>query len=382
MRARRRRATAAATRPPGAAAPLPRVDFWAIWNEPNYGPDLAPQAIDALDGRGLPAALPRAARRRLDARCSATGHGRDTILIGELAPRGHHAPATARATSTAWSRCASCARCTASTRRCSRCAAPRPRSAAARRRRRRRRVPRRSNPALFEASGFADPPVPAGSRRRTSSRPDEPDYADLAALPQARARRSTRLPAAYGSSTRFPIYSTEFGYQTNPAGDVPGTVSPTTAPLYLTGPSTSPGATRGSAPTTSTCSPTRPARRLRHRARVRRRAGRRPPMPPTGCRCFLRVASGSAGTPLEVWGGVRPAGVAGAPDPHATARSSCSSSRRARSFQDHPRITLKDPYGYFDLRRRGSERSRLAASRWQYPGGDDLQPAAFRITIR
>ena len=32
--------------PPGATAPLPRVNFWAVWNEPNFGEDLGPQAID------------------------------------------------------------------------------------------------------------------------------------------------------------------------------------------------------------------------------------------------------------------------------------------------------------------------------------------------
>ena len=44
--------TAVATRyggryiPPGATSALPRVHFWSIWNEPNYGQQLAPQAID------------------------------------------------------------------------------------------------------------------------------------------------------------------------------------------------------------------------------------------------------------------------------------------------------------------------------------------------
>src|SRR5579884_1212539 len=31
--------------PAGQTAPLPRVSFWAIWNEPNFGEDLGPQAI-------------------------------------------------------------------------------------------------------------------------------------------------------------------------------------------------------------------------------------------------------------------------------------------------------------------------------------------------
>ena len=43
-------ASASATRQLQADAaqssPLPRVSWWSIWNEPNYGPNLAPQAID------------------------------------------------------------------------------------------------------------------------------------------------------------------------------------------------------------------------------------------------------------------------------------------------------------------------------------------------
>ena len=75
---------------PGDAGDLPRVSFWSIWNEPDYGPSLAPQ--------GVPGDLtvensPRMYRRLLDAAWAAlqaTGHtpATDTILFGELAPRG------------------------------------------------------------------------------------------------------------------------------------------------------------------------------------------------------------------------------------------------------------------------------------------------------
>ena len=80
-------ATAGGTRPPGASRPLPRVSFWSIWNEPNYGPDLAPQATDHT----LVEVSPQLYRGLLNAAWSAlaaTGHGHDTMLIGELAPRG------------------------------------------------------------------------------------------------------------------------------------------------------------------------------------------------------------------------------------------------------------------------------------------------------
>ena len=75
---------------PGDPDDLPRVDFWSVWNEPDYGPSLAPQ--------GVPGHLriensPRLYRDLVDAAWSglqATGHttSTDTILFGELAPRG------------------------------------------------------------------------------------------------------------------------------------------------------------------------------------------------------------------------------------------------------------------------------------------------------
>ncbi|MBV9803145.1 MAG: hypothetical protein JO130_08155, partial [Solirubrobacterales bacterium] len=73
--------------PPGAPSKLPKIDYWSIWNEPNYGQQLAPQAIDNSTVEVSPALY----RRLLDSAWSAlaqTGHGHDTILIGELAPRG------------------------------------------------------------------------------------------------------------------------------------------------------------------------------------------------------------------------------------------------------------------------------------------------------
>ena len=43
---------------------------------------------------------------------------------------------------------------------------------------------------------------------------------------QARARARHASSTVYGSHTRFPIYSTEFGYQTTPPDTEAGTVSP------------------------------------------------------------------------------------------------------------------------------------------------------------
>ncbi len=39
-------ATRARYTPEGPVGSLPRIHFWSLWNEPNFGEDLAPQAID------------------------------------------------------------------------------------------------------------------------------------------------------------------------------------------------------------------------------------------------------------------------------------------------------------------------------------------------
>lgn len=71
---------------------LPRVRYWSIWNEPNQGGWLTPQW--SRDPRGKNAwveSSPILYRNLLDNAWTAllqTGHGADTILIGETAPKG------------------------------------------------------------------------------------------------------------------------------------------------------------------------------------------------------------------------------------------------------------------------------------------------------
>ena len=72
------------------------MHFWSIWNEPDYGPSLAPQ--------GLPGNLtvehsPWMYRDLLDAAWTAlhqTNHAYDTVLFGEVAPRGYPNPENPR----------------------------------------------------------------------------------------------------------------------------------------------------------------------------------------------------------------------------------------------------------------------------------------------
>jgi hypothetical protein len=75
---------------------LPRVSRWSIWNEPNQGGWLQPQATK----RGaLAPALYRQLVRAAILGLRASGHGHDEILFGETAPIGRSSgPATSRPT--------------------------------------------------------------------------------------------------------------------------------------------------------------------------------------------------------------------------------------------------------------------------------------------
>ncbi len=216
--------------PPGATGPLPRVHFWSIWNEPNFGPDLAPQAID----NNRVEVSPWAYRRLADAAWTAlgaTGHGHDTILIGETAPRGTmlaNSPGNfggmvplrfIRALYCVDDALHPLTGTQAELRHC-----PTTTTAS-------KRFPL-AHPVLFQATGFADHPYGQGSIPPNQVTPNEPDYADLAALPKL-VSTLDGIMDAYGSSRRLPIYSTEFGYQTNPPELGAISTDPQTAAYYL-----------------------------------------------------------------------------------------------------------------------------------------------------
>ena len=73
----------------GIRRALPRVSLWSIWNEPNQPGWLSPQ-WESVDGQVVPTSpaifreLYFAGRQGLEL----SGHGRDTILLGETAPLG------------------------------------------------------------------------------------------------------------------------------------------------------------------------------------------------------------------------------------------------------------------------------------------------------
>ena len=198
--------------PAGAPSPLPRVSFWSAWNEPNLGVDLAPQAIEhsSIEYSAL------LYRRLLDVYWTAlqqTGHGHDTILFGELDPGGTAIPGPGNFNGTVPLRFVRALYCVdqslhpfrgnaAAARSCPTTAAGIKRFPA-------------QHPALFHASGVAVHPYSQGALAPNLPTPEEPEYANLAALPKLEGTLDA-IQAVYGSGARLPLYSTEYGYKTNP----------------------------------------------------------------------------------------------------------------------------------------------------------------------
>jgi hypothetical protein len=223
-------------KPAGSSSPLPRVSFWALWNEPNFGKDLAPQAIKGSRILYSPVLY----RSLLDQGWSAlqaTHHGHDTILIGSLAARGASARPTHQApegfpgnfATTKPLQFIRALYCVDSRYRQLRGAAAVatscPATAAAAKRF------RAAHPALFKATGFADHPYPLNlPPTRASSR--DPDYTEFSELPHLESTLD-HVQRSYGSRTRFSIYITEYGYITNPPNRSNHYVSPLTAAYYM-----------------------------------------------------------------------------------------------------------------------------------------------------
>jgi hypothetical protein len=319
----------------------------------------------------------------------ATGHGADTILIGEFAPRGMSARGTPKRPQGLPGQFAQTKPlqflrtlyCVDSTYRPLRGAAARsvgcPTTAGGSRRF------RQSNPGLFGASGLADHPYPADQPPtiETSSDPDFASFPRLANLEHA----IDRVQSAYGSHRRLPIYNTEYGYITNPPNRG-AFVSPATAAYYLnwaeylswrqpriastmqyllSDPSLGPlFAGEGGFASGLEFS--------NGRLKAGYAAYRLP--------IYLPVTSGRRGRALEVWGCVRPSRYAildsGNPQ---TAQIQFSRSPSAR-FTTVRTITVSDPDNcYFDVRIRFSS-SGLVRLAYTYAGAT-VTGRTVRVTI-
>jgi hypothetical protein len=367
--------------PPGATSPLPRVNFWSIWNEPNLGIYLAPETVN---GNSSVEVAPRLYRGLVDAAWSAlhaTGHGSDTILIGEMAPAGSSFKGALKGDFGVYGnmpplrflRALYCVdadykplRGTAAAQRgCPTDATDSAKFAA-------------QHPGLFKASGFADHPYPQGLPPNLGS-PDEPDYAELAEIPKLE-RVLDQVNHLYGSSTRFPIWSTEFGYVTDPPNTAGGSVPVKTAARYLNwaeylswdnprirsydqylinDPSTPDGFTTG-------------LKSYAGKPKVTLAAYRMP--------LYLPVSSTAKGHPLVVWGEVRPA-----PDVAAQTHRPQSVQIQFRSgsggaFKTVQRVKLTNPHGYFDVHQTFATTGQVRL-RWAYPSGPAIFSRIAPVTL-
>ena len=191
---------------------LPRVDFWSFWNEPDHPGWLVPQWHANPEGGRMVPASPRIYRRLVDgawASLQATGHGRDTILLGETAPRGPRAHGMTKAIRPLeFIRELYCLN-----------RRMKPYRGGQARARGCPDTPQgvssfpNAHPALFDATGWAHHPYEfEAPPRRHDPVHDDVVLADLPRL----TRTLDAVLNRYGRLRPLPVYLTEYGYQTNP----------------------------------------------------------------------------------------------------------------------------------------------------------------------
>jgi hypothetical protein len=354
------------------------VSFWSIWNEPNYGQQLAPQAIDNSTVETSPLLY----RELLDAAWTAlaqTGHGNDKILIGELAPRGQTTgdqPGNfsgmvplrfIRALYCVDSSLHPLQGTDATARGC-------PATAAA------SKAFPAEHPGLFHATGFAIHPYPQGQVPPDVATVNEPDYADLPKLPSLEATLDGAA-AAYGSTTRFPIYDTEFGLQTNPPETIARAISPTLAAYYMNWAEYM----SWSDPRVASWDQyllADPQGESHFDTGLMFADG----TPKDSMYDAFRIAlylphpSGNHGQALEVWGCVRPAHFAMLASKAPQSASIQFKPSSGGAFKTIQRVTITDNYGYFTtpVTFPSSGSVRIA---WARPGGGPLYSRITPVTV-
>jgi hypothetical protein len=215
----------------------PTVHAWELYNEPNFGEDLAPQGINhstVLYSPVMYRGLLNAAWGALHA----TGHSRDTIILGALAAYGTHSPsrtgtglpgAYGETPPLEFIRDLYCLDshyhpyrgAAAKVRNC-------PTTAAA------SRKFKAQNPALFSASAWSDHPHRLGLDNNTppnTTHYRNPNYTGFSQLPNM-VKVLDQVQHAYGSRKSFPVWNTEFGYITNPPNKTEAYVSPVNQAYY------------------------------------------------------------------------------------------------------------------------------------------------------
>jgi hypothetical protein len=333
--------------PPGASASLPAVRFWSIWNEPNYGAQLAPQAVDDSTVEVSPLIY----RELLDAAWSSlsnTGHESDTILIGEVAPRGEttgNLPGNfsgmvplrfIRALYCVDSSLHPLQGSAATLRGCPATATE-------------SKAFPSQNPGLFDAAGFAIHPYPQGQVTPNTATPNEPDYADLPKLPDLQATLDGAV-AAYGSKKRYPIYDTEFGYQTNPPETIARAISPKVAAYYMNWAEyISWSDPRVASWDQYLLTDPPPPSNFDTGIEFANGKPKDPMYDAFRIPLYLPHASGKSGQPVEVWGCVRPAHFAIVGHKAAQVVSIQFQPSAGGAWKTIQKVTLTDAYGYFDV---------------------------------
>jgi hypothetical protein len=206
--------------------PLPRVSSWSVWNEPNQAGWLTPQWAPDSSGN-LVERSPALYRSLVDAAWTslqATGHGSDTILIGETAPKGLTVKGETRAISPLLFirdlYCVNSKLKPLTGARASELACP-PTAAGS-------GLFASQNPGLFDATGYAHHPYELTFAPTVSVA--NPDYVTIANL----NRLGTTLDGAfraYDRSRELPYYLTEFGYMSDPPSPIGVTLSQQSAYL-------------------------------------------------------------------------------------------------------------------------------------------------------
>ena len=364
-------------KPRGSSTALPRVDFWSIWNEPNYGYDIAPQGIGSR--QSIPNS-PHVYRNLLNAAWAslgATGHSTrtDRILFGEVTPHGVNAWGVfANMKPLIFLRSLYCVDSSYRQLRGSTAAAQGcPTTAAG------SRSFRRQNPALFGASGFADHPYEQASAPNTPTHlcgsklcvgsPSDPDFADLPEIPRLE-RTLDRLNGVYGSRTHFAVWSTEYGFRTKPPDPNLG-IGQSTAAAYMNW-----------AEYLSYRQPRlysysqyqltdSPPPGYFDTALENPDGSHKPGYDAYRMPLYLPTTSTRAGSKLEIWGAVRPAGYAR----HDTGQTQSVQIQFQRgssgAWQTVDTVAVTNPRGYIDvhLALPASGAVRLA---WSYPAADAL----------
>jgi hypothetical protein len=364
---------------PGSSSDLPRVKFWVIWNEPNFGEDLAPQAINGSTVSVAPS-LYRTLVNHAWTALHQTGHGNDTILIGGLSARGLSGPVIpgrhpeglpgnfAQTKPLQFIRTLYCVDSNfhqlrggaAAARGC-------PTTAAG------SRQFRTQNPALFQASAFSQHPYPL-NMPPTQDASNDPDYATFPQLPNLE-HELDRLQHIYGSNTRFGIINDEYGYITHPPN--PGNaVSPSTGAYYI---NWAEYLSWRSARIKSTMQyllydPIDNTQGGFASALLTTRGAKKPAYFAYRLPLYLPSTSTRRGRSLEVWGDVRPFYYASL-DTSTQQVAQIQFQRGSRGpFTTIKRVMITDPRGYFDVQVKFPASGTVRLT-WTYPVGDSLFPS-------